>query len=436
MALRPEDVFTPNDFPVHTYVQRADKKLETSLEFALGTPKTVISISGPSKAGKTVLIERVVGSDNLITISGALIGSATDLWDRVLDWMGVPESVSETVTGASGYQLGAEGGGKAGIPFLAEGQAKASIQANRSDAKASSQTAKRGGLAQVEREIAGSEFVVFVDDFHYIPRDCQTEVARQVKAAAGLGIKICLAAVPHRADDAVRSNSELRGRTAGIDVGFWTLEELAEIATRGFAALGYTITDKDAHRFAVEACRSPQLMQQICLQVCRVVGIKEARPAEASLNFSSLSFSEDSIREALEMAASQTDYTSLVKTLHAGPKKRGMERKIFDFIDGSKGDVYRAILITLSADPPVSEINYNELTKRIDKVCIGEEKPGMGSVVQSARHMSTLARISLPEERIIEWEHDANMGLLSISDPYLLFFLRSSTKLAQLGSEL
>ena len=177
-------------------------------------------------------------------------------------------------------------------------------------------------------------------------------------------------------------------------------------------------------------------MQQICLQVCRVVGIKEARPAEASLNFSSLSFSEDSIREALEMAASQTDYTSLVKTLHAGPKKRGMERKIFDFIDGSKGDVYRAILITLSADPPVSEINYNELTKRIDKVCIGEEKPGMGSVVQSARHMSTLARISLPEERIIEWEHDANMGLLSISDPYLLFFLRSSTKLAQLGSEL
>lgn len=112
-----------------------------------------------------------------------------------------------------------------------------------------------------------------------------------------------------------------------------------------------------------------------------------------------------------------------------------MERKIFEFVDGSKGDVYRAILLALSADPPVSEITYNDLTKRIDRVCAGEEKPGMGSVVQSARHMSTLARLSLPEERIIEWEHDANMGLLSVSDPYLLFFLRSSTKLAQLGNE-
>lgn len=107
----------------------------------------------------------------------------------------------------------------------------------------------------------------------------------------------------------VRSNSELRGRTSGIDVGFWTLEELAEIATRGFAALGYTITDIDAQRFGVEACRSPQLMQQICLQACRVVGIKEARASDAPLNFAPLSFSANATREALEIAASQTDYT-------------------------------------------------------------------------------------------------------------------------------
>ena len=66
------DVFTPNDFPRYTYVNRAvSPPLEQQLKQALATPKEVISISGPSKSGKTVLIEQVVGPDNLITVSGS-----------------------------------------------------------------------------------------------------------------------------------------------------------------------------------------------------------------------------------------------------------------------------------------------------------------------------------------------------------------------------
>jgi hypothetical protein len=101
-VLIPVEVFTPNDFPVYTYVNRAtNPSLEQQLKQALATPKEVVSISGPSKSGKTVLIEQVVGSDNLITVSGSEIDNATSLWDRVLDWIGVPLSGITTSAKAS-----------------------------------------------------------------------------------------------------------------------------------------------------------------------------------------------------------------------------------------------------------------------------------------------------------------------------------------------
>ena len=60
MRLYATDVFTPNDFPEHTYVRREGEDLEQRLERALATPKVVVSISGPSKSGKTVLDRKSV----------------------------------------------------------------------------------------------------------------------------------------------------------------------------------------------------------------------------------------------------------------------------------------------------------------------------------------------------------------------------------------
>jgi hypothetical protein len=91
------DVFTPNDFPEHTYVARAGEDLERKLERAVATPKVVISISGPSKSGKTVLVEKVVGKDSMILLSGAEVQSGDDLWSRVLSWMDVPSPSGATL---------------------------------------------------------------------------------------------------------------------------------------------------------------------------------------------------------------------------------------------------------------------------------------------------------------------------------------------------
>ena len=86
--LKYDDVFVPNDQPVHTYVPRNSKKLEDDLRDHMGTKNIVISISGPSKTGKTVLFKQIVTEDDIIPITGVSIKSEADFWTSVFAWMG------------------------------------------------------------------------------------------------------------------------------------------------------------------------------------------------------------------------------------------------------------------------------------------------------------------------------------------------------------
>jgi hypothetical protein len=49
---------------------------------------TVVSVSEPSKSGKSILV--VAGKDNLIRVFGAQIRAAEDIWTFALDWMDSP----------------------------------------------------------------------------------------------------------------------------------------------------------------------------------------------------------------------------------------------------------------------------------------------------------------------------------------------------------
>ena len=185
----------------------------------------IVSISGPSKSGKTVLVTKVVAPENLIHIYGASIKTPEDLWSNVLTWMGGPIERTETAGSKIAGELTASAGGKGGIPFLAE--AKGSLAGGVSADSTTSTTKKFStiGLDAIVREIGDSDYVIFVDDLHYIERTVREEIGRQIKAAAEKGIRICTASVPHRSDDVVRSNPELRGRVTAIDMSYWTLDE-------------------------------------------------------------------------------------------------------------------------------------------------------------------------------------------------------------------
>jgi hypothetical protein len=119
------DVFTPNKVPTITYVQR-DEAAEQKTRNAFDIPNIVVSLSGPSKSGKTVLVNKVVEKDHLITVSGASIRQADDLWNKVLGWMDVPLVETKTSSNKVGAELKASASGEAGVIFAkakAEGAA-------------------------------------------------------------------------------------------------------------------------------------------------------------------------------------------------------------------------------------------------------------------------------------------------------------------------
>ncbi len=421
--LRINEIFTPNDTPSITYVDREDLKLEQTLRAHCELPKMVVSVSGPSKSGKTVLINKVLDENLIIPVIGSGIGAPEDLWIRALQWMEIPATVTTTKSSSTSISGGAKGGGEVSLLGVAKGNAQTHIGSGKSWTSTSSGTFENNGLTKVIEEMAGSEFVIFLDDFHYIAESHREEIGRQIKVATDNGVKIITASVPHRTDDVVRSNPELRGRVAAVDVGYWERRHLQMIARQGFSELNIYLAPEIENRLCDEAMGSPQLMQTICYCLCNVLQIYEPfREIE------SIEINEEKISESLLMTSQFTDFSKMLSSLHAGPKTRGQERKEHNLVDGSMGDVYRAVLLAICSDPITMSFTYDDIIMRVRTVCEGDNPVG-SSVTSCLEQMHKISDGLQPGRPVLAWDGDN----LDITDPYFAFYLRSSDKLKKLG---
>lgn len=412
------EVFTPTSYPKYTYVPRDSLHHERLLAEWARSSTQIASVSGPSKAGKTVLVQRVVGLGNLITVSGASVRAPDQLWDRVLDWLGEPH-----VTVAGNQSTEAEGSTKersANLGMVGTGAGtRAGASTLATSGETLSATANRRGLPQVVEELAGTAYTLLLDDFHYIPQAIQTDIAQQLKDAASRGVRICVASVPHRADNVVRALPELRGRVLAIDVEYWIKKDLLEIPRLGCAHLATFIDAESLSLFAREAAGSPQLMQSICLWMCNQQGIRETADAPRELTLD-----DAARREILFLTSCSVDFRSLVRALIAGPKTRPGERQLYTHRDGRQGDVYLTVLRALSMDPPKLALEKDELNRRLEDMCIGKH-PDPASVVRTCLALGQIAQgFAAPTGPSLEW--DDQESVLVVPDPYLLFYLRWS----------
>ena len=420
--MKATQVFVPGSYPKYTYVER-DQGSEAQLRDILDAPGFVISIAGPSKSGKTVLVEKVVGIENLLTITGAGINKPEDVWTRVLDLLNEPSSDTEGETTGNASTLGSTAKGEISIPFVSKGSISVATMGQDNSGTSSSRTRSRRGLAQVITAIANTNYTVLVDDFHYMDRDVQSEVAKSVKEAVRQGVKVIVAAVRHRGDDVVRANPELRGRVHSIDLKYWSSQELKEIAIRGFDTLNVDISENFAESLCQEAAGSPQLMQSMCLHACFIKGLREKSQVRQRI-----SFNKEELKDVLTQTSSGTNYRTLVDVLDSGPRVRGTERKTYQFSDGSEGDVYRAVLKAISADPPMLTFKYETVVDRTKEICVGETPIG-SSLNSTCVHMAKLADEHFSNEKALDW--DDQKQVLDIPDPYLLFYLRWSGRLLE-----
>jgi hypothetical protein len=415
------EVFTPTSFPSHTYVTREELHNERLLREWMRSSTQVASISGPSKAGKTVLVQRVVGEDNLITVSGASVRSPDQLWERVLDWWGEPHSTTAASADATTETRAQEKGLTLGVPGSGASGKHVSSTAH-AGTQTTQATVNRRGLPQVVQEIAHTPYTILLDDFHYIPSQIQGDVAQQIKDAASRGVRICVASVPVKADNLVRALPELRGRVLAIDVDYWSQKDLIQIAKLGCPLLGLEVDNASLQMFAREAAGSPQLMQSICLWMCNHLGVREtAEPSRA------VQLDELARKEILFLTSCTADFRSLVRAMVSGPRARPGERRSYVHQDGRVADVYLSIMRAVAMDPPRLELDYPELQRRLEVMCKGASPDG-ASIVNACIKLSQIASgFTAVTGPSFEWDEQAQM--LVMPDPYLLFYLRWSIAL-------
>lgn len=411
-----KDIFTPGRFPVWTFVDDHLKDKEQQLHDALDDGSMLVSISGPSKSGKTVFVEHLLGKDNLVQVTGAGVRSTSDIWIRVFDIIGTPISHSKSAGTSITGTIGTKGTIEGNI-LVAKGKGEVSGSGSYSSQKSETQTKATDYLQLLIKELSNTDFVVFIDDFHYIHQEIQSELAKQIKEAIRQGVKFICASVPYHSDDVIRSNPDLRGRILSIDFSYWGSEVLAKIAYKGFHKGEIICRKKMVDKLVAESAGSPQLMQYLCLNSCYEIGVRDVPDEPVDLIYDREIFERVCKRTVLS-----TDYSSVVYKMIEGPKTRGANRKIHISTFGWQGDVYKFLIKAIALDPPQLNFRYQPLVNRITSICNGDSPSG-SSITSACNHSVAIAN-DTAGDNIVEW--DSENDVFDIRDPYLLFYLRWS----------
>lgn len=408
-----EEVFRPTSFPQHTYIDRAissDDTYEFRLKKALRSPGRLISITGSSKSGKTVLCHKAIERDSIIDLSGAQIQAQTDFWDQIAEKVGLPAEVQTTKVVGDKISVGAKTSATGKIPFVLSADAGGQVGYDHSKGKNIAEKDIRSNSAIMEYLVTNKKILV-LDDFHYISDELQMYIARILKTELFNGLKAIIISLPHRADDAIRHNPDLIGRTTFIEIMPWSMAELAEIGRKGFSLLDYVIDEKNLNLLAQESIASPQLMQENCFNLADRVSV--AKISNITTEMVHKAFNDTVIN--------YSHYDSILQKVLHGPAQGRDKRKQYAFKDKRKADLYHLFLKSISVDPPVLSINMDDIKARFAAIVDEVEKiPTTLVISNTIMHVEKIMQEAAPKLDTIEWREQE----LYILDPFLLFYLR------------
>ncbi len=395
--LRSNEVFKPGAFPEYTYISRVSSELNFTYEFrlkqALNTSGYLTSIIGPSKTGKTVLCEKVIGIDNIVSLTGSDFKNSNNFWEVIAKKVGLSLEGEYIKTQSLTEQTTVD---------------------NVKTKNVSTREKYISNKDTIIEYFKNESLVLVLDDFHYAPEELQFDIAYQLKDAIRKEFKAIVISLPHRADDAIRKNADLSGRLNLINIEPWKEEELKEIAITGFGKLGVKVLDDFALKIAVESLTSPQLMQSICLNLSLILSIDESGASNIELN-------EVKLHESYRFTTINLPYKEVVNKLKEGPSTRGQKRKTYELIDGKCLDVYSILLKAIAINPPMISISLDEVKNRVDKLIKDNgDKLDRNKLKSSLQKLQDIIITSESIYQVFEWKDNQ----IYILDPLFLFYLR------------
>jgi hypothetical protein len=227
------DVFVPGGMPILTYVPRADIKLEERLHSAKENLCKLVTVTGATKSGKTVLVNRIFPRNQCIWIDGGTIGKEEDLWQYILEEIDGYVEVTNQQNKETATTFKANIGVESDIPLIGKGKGQAGFERHRTDGGTTSRKLTLSPRSAAISQLRLARVPLIIDDFHYLMRDFQGNLIRALKPLIFEGLPVVLIAIPHRRYDAIKVEREMTGRLESINIPPWEEKELLEIADRG-----------------------------------------------------------------------------------------------------------------------------------------------------------------------------------------------------------
>ncbi len=394
-------MFVAGGQPTITYIERSAEHVELKLARAIATPNQIVSLSGPTKTGKTVLCRRLLGDRQFVWMDGGQVKDADSFWRRVAAELDIPDSTE------TGSQNASTISGQVGAPLVLSAGGSQLYQSSRIEKRALS------SLGSALSHMTSNKIMLVIDDFHYIEEDVRTELMRNVKGSVFAGLKVILLSVTHRVFDAIKAESELTGRFTAISLPHWTDADLLRIPSKGFAELGTKYPDAVIDTLVKESQENPFLMQKFCWEVCFDLKI-EHRKLLGNYEVPS-NYDLTSMFQRLSLDAGLPIYQKLA----AGPQSRKVRAKR-PLKTGGVADIYQAILLALAKSGPQAVTSYEQLRTSLTEI-LAEQIPQKHEITSALKHLALISR-KMGAESAVDW--DDNNREINLVDPYLRFYLR------------
>jgi hypothetical protein len=412
------EIFTPGTIPKYTYNPRTTHGLEEQVKDYLSTGGSVLVVSGPTKSGKSVLIDKIVGPLGIV-VSGGKIQKYGDFWSDILTELDLPISEIKQKKVETTETL--EGIAESGINVLVA-KAGGSVRASSGSTTGKTDIQVRGGSPQSQaiNGLLDTQKILVIDDFHYIKPSIQQIIVRSLKNPILRGLRVIVIAVPHKAFDIIRGEREMTGRVRDLKIPPWTQTELVDIANFGYPRLNMKVSPETIGNFATESFQSPNLMQEFCLNFCKMCGVKETLDKETIFE----KVSEDSLVSFYKHIRQQVMHSDEFDRLASGPKEHGRERTKYTFSDDKIYDSYIGVLLAIAKTGPKDTIKLTELRRVFASLLKrGEAAPTSQNLSRVLTQMTAIAKKNAGTGNpVIDWERETSQ--LFVLDPYFSFYLR------------
>lgn len=407
------DIFVPGGFPRHTY----NPRVELQLEYKLGEVKNnlckLVAVTGHTKAGKTVLVRKILPPEDSIWIDGGTVSQEDDFWDVVIEQLSVFQSVVESTS--TGSENTVEGKAKGGASFIiAKGEGELSGSITRLRGAETTKSRAVSSRVTALAALRGSRLPLIIDDFHYLPKTLQGGLVRALKPLIFDGLPVVIIAIPHRRYDAIKVEREMTGRMYPIDIPVWSETELRFIPETGFRLLNLEVPHNIVEKLAAEAIGSPHLIQDFCRTISRIKSIVWQH------NTVKLDVSDTELSLVFRDVAN-TIGRPIFEKLARGPRQR-TDRLPRKLKDGRKVDIYQLVLLSLAQiKPGLVTLEYEQLRTAIKEVS-ASQIPQLHEVARALKHMATIAATDQSSTPVIDF--DDSEKKLHITDPFFAFYLR------------